>query len=513
LGFTCLNVAVLPFLPPQEEPPTFPDYFVGSLNYGFDKLRLAYPDYDDSDITRLILEHANNLPLACDPDLVFVENYFKGHYLNVSHDSYRLVAEQVPLQKIGDYYTIFVFGGSTTYGFFEADSKTIPSVLQAILRQQAVPGHQPIAVFNFGQRSYFSLQERLFFQKLIQRGFKPDQAIFIDGLNDTHNIGVPRYACVNRDIVSGLLRCPRSGFCLPVTRLIQGFTNPKLSLEQPNLPPADDQDFNARLIERWRDQWSQTQALAHAENIPTLFVRQPVPGFAYDLDYHPFAVRSDVRILRSAYTYPLWEETLGPTPDFPYLDLAYMAQDRQESLYVDLVHYNAIFMSDIAQEIAAKVIDMMDEPTRRSLGLPHIGEPILRFGDTWELMAWDSPTDGLQACQSATFDTWWQPYALPTAADAHEAYLSVVLQNNQGVLLKREVLLASLSGSPDEQRLYPLAITLDIPCDARPAAYDVALAMSICEQGEQIACTQQDAFTSAGGLGAYPYLTTLSIPE
>jgi hypothetical protein len=514
LAFACLNLAILPFLPPQEEPLTFPDYVTGALGYGIDKLRPVYPHYDDTQIVRLLLETFNNLPLACDPDLIFVENYFKGHYLNVSHDSYRLVADQVPLRDSDSTYAIFVFGGSTTFGYGEADWQTIPSHLQEILRSISLSGDLPIAVFNFGQRSYYSLQERLLFQKLIQRGFKPDLAIFVDGLNDTHNIGVPRYACVNRDIVSNSLRCPTRGLCLPIARLVQDAVNPALRLEPVDLPPADDQGFNMRLIERWRDQWSRTQALARAEGIPALFVRQPVPGFAYDLDYHAFAVPSDVRIARSAYTYPLWEEALGSSPDFSYLDLAYMSQDRQEALYVDLVHYTAGFMRDIAQEIAYKVIDMLDEPTRHRLGLPRldVDEPILRFGDSWSLMDWHRPADGLQACQSATLNTWWQPYALPTSADWHDAYLSVVLQNDQGVLLKREVLLASLRGSPDEQRLYPLAVTLDIPCDAAPGPYDVALAMSLCQPDSgALACAQQDAFTRDGGLGAYPYLTTVQV--
>ncbi|MDW8172398.1 MAG: SGNH/GDSL hydrolase family protein, partial [Anaerolineae bacterium] len=383
LAFACLNLALLPFLPEQEEPLSIPNYIFGPLQYGIENLRPAYPDYTDTQIMRLIIEHVNNLPLACDAELIFAENAFKGHYLNVSDDYYRLIEDQVPLREMSEYYTIFIFGGSTTYGYGEADWQTIPSHLQRILRQQALGGRKLIAIFNFGQRSYFSLQERLLFQQLVRRGFKPDMAVFIDGLNDTHNIGVPSYACVRRDIISRSLRCPSNGPCLPLARLVQHVVNPTVTLEPVDLPPADDAIFNARLIERWWDQWSQIRAFASEENISTLLVRQPVPGFAYELDYHPFANRSDVRITRSAYTYPLWEERVGSDPDFDYLDLAYMSQDRQEILYVDLVHYTGAFMRDIAQEIAVKIVQMMDEPTRRMLGLPRADEPVFRFGASW----------------------------------------------------------------------------------------------------------------------------------
>jgi len=515
LAFTCLNVAVLPFLPPQDDSWDLPPYRIGTLKYGFEGLRQVYPDYDDESLVRLLLESAN-LAHQCDAQLSFTEAPYRGQFVNISPDLFRLIADQVPLQDSTNAYTIFVFGGSTTFGFFEADSKTIPSALQAALRQQALAAQQSIAVFNFGQRGYLSVQEKLFFRRLLERGIKPNLAIFIDGLNDTYYPSVSqRFDCIPAEPLAQALRCPLDGPCLPITRFIESFGRARAEQQAglPAQPQAADDDFSMMVVQRWLTQRDEIRDLGQSHDVDVLFVRQPVPGFAYDLDYHPFAIdRQNSLFTRAAQAYPLWETLVTPQAGFNYLDLAYIAQDRQEALYIDAIHYSGAFMRDIAEEIAAKIPYMMDEPTRRSLGLPRIGEPILRFGNAWELMAWDSPTDGLRACQSATMNTWWRPVPQASSSPARDAYLSLVLQNEDGLLLKKEVLLARLNDSADEQRLYPLAITLDIPCDARPAAYDVALAMSLCiPQGQEAACSPQDAFISAGGLGAYPYLTTLQL--
>jgi len=516
LAFTCLNVAVLPFLPPHEEPLTFPDYRNGTLDYGMERLRLAYPHYDDTQIIRLLLETWNR-HYRCDPDTNFTEMAYRGHFVNVSPFHFRHVKNQAPLDKIENYYTIFIFGGSTTFGYGEADWQTIPSHLQEILRSNSLSGNLPIAVFNFGQGHFTNLHEQALLQKLVRQGLVPNLAIFVDGLNDFYYWSgrpIDSKECVqDENLITRFLGCKEKD-CLPAVRLLSSRLRlARPAEERPTPPPNQDVSVNRAVVERWIKQVREINNLSQANGFKALFVRQPVPGYAYDLERHLFADSLEALTLhaRVRYGYPIWSKMVSE-PDFSYLDLAYMSQDRQEALYVDLVHYSASFMRDIAQEIAHKVIDMLDEPTRHRLGLPRLDEPILRFGDSWSLVDWHRPADGLQACQSATLNTWWQPYALPTSADWHDAYLSVVLQNDQGVLLKREVLLASLRGSPDEQRLYPLAITLDIPCDAAPGPYDLALAMSLCQRNSGApACAQQDAFTREGGLGAYPYLTTVQL--
>ena len=81
--------------------------------------------------------------------------------------------------------TIFLFGGSTAFGFGVPDNQTIASYLQEFLTSSGLK--REVRVYNFGQGSYYSTQERILFEKLLVAGFRPEMAISIDGLNDAHH--------------------------------------------------------------------------------------------------------------------------------------------------------------------------------------------------------------------------------------------------------------------------------------------------------------------------------------
>ncbi|MCS6837094.1 MAG: hypothetical protein NZ750_13885, partial [Anaerolineae bacterium] len=177
------------------------------------------------------------------------------------------------------------------------------------------------------------------------------------------------------------------------------------------------------------------------------------------------------------------------------------------------VHYTGAFMRDIAQEIAVKIVQMMDEPTRRMLGLPRADEPVFRFGASWELLDWHISDEDLRPCQSISLTMWWQPVEKPEYDRTPVLVVpAIVVQNaSADVLLKEEMLLTVFKGAPGDWRIYPVEVRLNIPCDAEPGKYDVALAMSLCEEDDSTVCKQQEASTAAGGLGAYPYLKTIQI--
>ena len=59
------------------------------------------------------------------------------------------------------------------------DDETIASYLQQCAEATHFP--TPPAIYNFGRLYYFSAQELALFQKLIEAGFVPQAAVFIDG--------------------------------------------------------------------------------------------------------------------------------------------------------------------------------------------------------------------------------------------------------------------------------------------------------------------------------------------
>ncbi len=102
---------------------------------------------------------------------------------------------------------IFVFGGSTAWGFGARDDHTIPSLLARHLAE----GPSPAEVTNFGQIGYVSTQEALALYGELQRGNVPDIAVFLNGYNDLSATFLNREAGVSvheaqRRLEFGVLR-------------------------------------------------------------------------------------------------------------------------------------------------------------------------------------------------------------------------------------------------------------------------------------------------------------------
>jgi lysophospholipase L1-like esterase len=82
----------------------------------------------------------------------------------------------------GDAYRVFVFGGSTVWGWGVPDWGTIPAYLQEYWNA----GSSPVCVVNMGQNGFVSTQELIALVRVLQQGQVPDLVIFYDGFNDVH---------------------------------------------------------------------------------------------------------------------------------------------------------------------------------------------------------------------------------------------------------------------------------------------------------------------------------------
>jgi hypothetical protein len=72
--------------------------------------------------------------------------------------------------------SVFVFGGSTTFGDRVGDAQTLPVALAA------ADASRPY--LNFGIQSYDSLREVDLLLHLLRKGYRPGAVLFVDGLND-----------------------------------------------------------------------------------------------------------------------------------------------------------------------------------------------------------------------------------------------------------------------------------------------------------------------------------------
>jgi hypothetical protein len=79
---------------------------------------------------------------------------------------------------------VWMFGGSTTRGISNADSKTMPSYLAKVLNEE--DPKMPARVVNFGNDGYNCLLETKYLEKmLIESPTKPKLIVFYDGDNDS----------------------------------------------------------------------------------------------------------------------------------------------------------------------------------------------------------------------------------------------------------------------------------------------------------------------------------------
>lgn len=116
-----------------------------------------------------------------EPLLGFKEKARTSQYVNVTKDGIRTNANQeFKLEQLQQ--SIWVFGGSTTFGYGVADNETIPAYLEKIIGGTKV--------INLGRGYYYSRQENIYLVNLLAAGFRPKKVIFIDGINERCNLGI-----------------------------------------------------------------------------------------------------------------------------------------------------------------------------------------------------------------------------------------------------------------------------------------------------------------------------------
>jgi hypothetical protein len=112
---------------------------------------------------------------------------YRGHwpsplhsrYLNIDSTGRRLTVNRV--SNPGTARRVFMFGGSSMWGFAARDSFTIASLLSERLAAQ---GLDNVEVVNLAQAGFNSTQEATGFLVELARGNIPDVAVFLDGYND-----------------------------------------------------------------------------------------------------------------------------------------------------------------------------------------------------------------------------------------------------------------------------------------------------------------------------------------
>ncbi len=364
---------------PAAEPHStdrFDAVFLGTLFRDWELVRGGYPELSDFHRLRMGYE-TSLLTMICDDDLVYRIQPIEGQFVTVDERGFRHIEGQAPFPPPEDVQTVFMFGGSTTFGYMVDNSGSVPSQLQAQLRARL---GEPIAVYNFGALGYTSIQERLRLGLLLEAGYVPDVAIFLDGINDLtyYETGVATgdgTPCqpTEPDTLSrltNLLSCEYDEVCLPIARFAtardvereadlsnyEAFVQERTGYPFVDAPAAEDDDAWRDTFARWRDNRAAVEALAEQHGFHTLYIIQPTAVTTPDitLEQYPFDAVRDSIWGRAYYAYPFWLEGIAQMPNV--LDLSDLAPATNTVSYVTYIHYAPQFAGEIAAEIAEELI-------------------------------------------------------------------------------------------------------------------------------------------------------------
>lgn len=314
-------------------------------------------------------------PLQYEPFVEFRERPRSGNYVNVDPAGFRVSGAQSKWPPDPERPVIFVFGGSTTFGYGVADDETVVSALSTMLRGD--PRFHEAQLYNFGRGFYWSTQECILFATMMLSEPKPNMAIFIDGLNEFYYSSQrPVFAAemgeaFEREIaarqtlkgkLSALWHDTRQlWLTLPMFRLTEAQRS-RSSQRGPRLDPYNPESVHATIANYFINK-AMIESIAALNHIETLFVWQPIPSYQYPSHLHRvFEAVGYGPHSQSFYGYPQMKERIGSRRDDDFVWCADVHKDAASPLYLDLVHYNPRGAALLADCIARAVFAGQTRP-------------------------------------------------------------------------------------------------------------------------------------------------------
>lgn len=295
-------------------------------------------------------------PVEYQPFAEFKERPFRGRFVNVSDEGYRLVRNQGPWPPTRDHFNVFAFGGSTTFGYGIADDETIASFLQDELGNRTP---RPPRVYNFGCGYHYSSQERARFQQLLVGGFIPDAAVFVQGLNEFHTykewpaLSTAVHGFVEQRATRTLSRFPRWLTLFSPDRIRAELRPYRRSEWTRDNTPSSDPRLADRLIDRYLANKKMIEAVGTAFGVQPVFVWQPVMLHGFDTKRFPNPRRPQP--LTGIGTARMAERLKHARPPRNFIWAADIQGEVPDPLYVDPVHYAPNLCRAIARLTATEM--------------------------------------------------------------------------------------------------------------------------------------------------------------
>ena len=323
-------------------------------NYRQHLVEKVYGRENKEDYLRVLEEQS--YPLKYKPFIEFTEQERIGKFVTVSEVGNRCNKNNIsecsgPLGGINE---IWLFGGSTSFGYGVKNNETIPAYLEKFFEDKK-------RIINFGSGYLYSTQERIYFLNLLTYLEPPYAAVFIDGSNEFANLSLPSESAISNSIRDNLNKKSNDLFFewlktritrLNFYRLIkQVFSDEEKNKE--TFKVANEKKI-VQLIKRLNENHKINEAVGSLYGVKVLNVLQPHPIYEYD----PAITKMPEQFLnlneeilnnnKLAYEILSREENFKKNLQ-SYLDLKNFKID--EAMYVDTWHYTPAFNKAIAKEI------------------------------------------------------------------------------------------------------------------------------------------------------------------
>lgn len=329
------------------------------------------------------------------PYTVWSRAPFQGELIQIDEEGERRTP---PGEQERPELTIWILGGSTTWGLGAPDAETIPSHLARLLAER---NGVRARVRNLGEIGFVSTQEIVRLLRELQRGHRPDLVVFFDGVNDaaaaalwpvipgSHmNLYEIRDRFERRSgpppLAWALLK--RTGIYHLSQRIVWMLPFRGPAPEVPWDPPAGEADIEARArqgIEIWLENLLIVRAFARAYDFDFLFVLQPSlmvgdkildPSEAEILsrEEQNDAKRQSMEVYRAMRSELRRRLAADPEGLDRVHDLSDAFADVDEALYFDYVHIsgegNRVLAEEIHRLIASRSCAASGSRARRDLG-------------------------------------------------------------------------------------------------------------------------------------------------
>jgi len=324
---------------------------------------------------------------------------FSGKQVSVTEEGLRTTLNE-PCEGHERVVRVFMFGGSTMWGFPTRDEFTIPSCLSRIgnSTMKSSGKHVCVQVYNFGQSGYVSGQEISELLNVLRSNARPDLVVFYDGANDLFSAyqnrmaGIPQneenrrkeFNLVREPLRATLTALETVATCSGLARVARVVTRSILG-QQSQMPAAGSRadavmqdDLAQQIVRTYEANIAFVEALSRAFAFSAEFVWQPLVF----TKTHLTKPEQDAARLWE-YLKPLSERTnallraseaMSRKSNFHNLTSAF--EDKNETIFVDWCHVTEEGNEMVARKITQAILPKLNETVissdrHEAIPIPH----------------------------------------------------------------------------------------------------------------------------------------------